>query len=89
MMGTGFVKVPVYLGLMPKAGDEFHKTDTNYPFGKGRKAAVGPTAEERVAKAIEILTKGLKYHEYDGHSMSKSYVEDALVVLGVPYEDQP
>jgi hypothetical protein len=71
---------------MPKAGEHFHKTDVNYKFGKDISE---PTPEQRVAKAIEILTRGLKYHEYDGHIMVKDYAREALEALGVPRDEQP
>jgi hypothetical protein len=47
------------------------------------------TAEQRVARAVEILVDGLRYHEHDGHDMPKRVARNALVALGIPEEKQP
>jgi hypothetical protein len=49
----------------------------------------GLRALSQVETAKRILVEGLKYHEYDGHSMPKKVARDALEALGVKREDQP
>lgn len=43
----------------------------------------------KIASVRTALLEGLRYHEHDGHDLPKKVVRDVLVLLGVPYDEQP
>lgn len=62
-------------------------------FEAGHKAILALMGEidelrSKIDQAKEMLNKGLQYHEHDGHDMPKRWSRDALVILGMPLEEQ-